>query len=156
MAYAHFLIPAEGGEAEQRFQKFIDAHAILKVEQRFVERSEGLFWCYAVHYDSGPPRSNESTSTSWKKRELGKDRIDYEKELSPENFALYVKLRDWRAEAATEAAIPVFSIFHNATLAEITKKRPKNIKELQEIPKVGEGKAEKYGGAVLELVNPKP
>ncbi|MDF1816772.1 MAG: hypothetical protein P1V20_31505 [Verrucomicrobiales bacterium] len=79
MAYAHFLIPAEGGEAEKRFQKFIEAHAILKVEQRFVERSEGLFWCYAVHYDS-KSAGMSNVSPGWKKRELGKDRIDYEKE----------------------------------------------------------------------------
>lgn len=154
MPYAHFLIPAEGGEAEKRFDQFIASHAILKVEQRFVERSEGLFWCYAVHYHSKQAEPTDSTPT-WKKRELGKDRIDYEKELSPEDFALYVKLRDWRAETAAEAAIPVFSIFHNATLAEIAKRRPNDSKELQKIPKVGEGKAEKYGEVVLDLVNPK-
>jgi hypothetical protein len=41
VAYAHFLIPAEGGDAEKRLQEFLRTHVVLKVEQRFAERPEG-------------------------------------------------------------------------------------------------------------------
>ncbi len=93
MAYTHFLVPAEGGEAEKRLDVFLRSHAILKIEQRFVDRAEGVFWAYAIHYDALPA----SPAAAMPKRELGKDRVDYEKVLSEADFAVYVKLRDWRS-----------------------------------------------------------
>jgi superfamily II DNA helicase RecQ len=119
MAYVHFLVPAEGGDAEKRLQDFLRTHAVLKIEQRFAEQPDGLYWCYAIHYDEAPA-ARESTVP---KRELAKDRIDYQKVLSEQDFAVYVRLRDWRMALATEQSVPPFSIFHNATLAEIAKAR---------------------------------
>jgi len=98
MPYSHFLIPAEGGEAEKRLDVFLRSHAILKIEQRFVDRPESAFWAYAIHYDPLPAVSTSVTSVP--KRELGKDRVDYEKVLGERDFALFVKLRDWRAGLA--------------------------------------------------------
>ena len=41
MPYAHFLVPAEGGDTEQRLREFLRQRAVLKIEQRFVDRPEG-------------------------------------------------------------------------------------------------------------------
>lgn len=148
MAYAHFLVPAEGGDAEKRLQDFLRTHAVIRIKQRFVDNVEGAFWAYAVHYDELPG----SREASGPQRELGKDRIDYQKTLSETDFALYVKLRDWRKEQAEAQGVPPFSIFHNATLAAIAVARPGTMAGLREISGVGEGKAERYGEAVLKIV----
>jgi len=37
----------------------------------------------------------------------------YREVLSPEDFALFVKLRDWRKQAAEKEAVPVYTIFTN-------------------------------------------
>jgi superfamily II DNA helicase RecQ len=150
MPYTHFLIPAEGGDAEKRLDVFLRSHAILKIEQRFVDRPEGAFWAYAIHYDPLPAASGSVSAAP--KRELGKDRIDYEKVLGERDFALYVKLRDWRSGLAEQQSVPVFSIFHNATLAAIAQARPTTREALRDVPGVGEGKAERYGAAVLALI----
>jgi len=63
-----------------------------------------------------PPGTKEPTAPQ---RELGKYRVDYQKLLSEPEFALYVKLRDWRKTQSEEQGVPPFSIFHNATLASI-------------------------------------
>jgi len=136
MPYAHFLISAEGGETEQRLQDFLRRHAILKVEQRFVDRPDGLFWAYAVHYDVAQVQTGSAPPA----RQLGKDRIDYQQKLSEPDFALYVKLRDWRKELSEKEGIPPFSVFHNATLASIAEARPADAKALQEISGVGAGR----------------
>ena len=149
MAYTHFLIPAEGGDGEKRLHEFLRTHAVLKIEQRFVDRPEGAFWAYAIHYDALPA----SPSPAIPKRELGKDRVDYEKVLNEGDFALYVKLRDWRMTVATEQSLPPFAIFHNATLAEIAKARPTSLETLRDVAGVGEGKAARFGAALLSLLD---
>lgn len=148
MGYAHFLIPAEGGDAEKRLNEFLRTHAVLKMELRFAERLEGLFWVYAIHYDEAPGARDSSAP----QRELGKDRIDYQQTLSEPDFALYVKLRDWRKAVAEEQGVPQFSIFHNATLAAIAQARPASAESLRELSGVGEGKGSRYGEAVLKIV----
>jgi len=43
-------------------------------------------------------------------------------------------------------------VFHNATLAAIAEQRPSTVSALQKISGVGEGKAERYGEAVLGIL----
>lgn len=148
MPYAHFLVPAEGGDAEQRLRDFLRQRAVLKIEQRFVDRPEGAFWAYAVHYDEGSMAKGLAPAG----RLLGKDRVDYQKVLSEGDFALYVKLRDWRRELAEKEGLPPFSIFHNAAMAAIAQARPRTAVELQQIEGIGSGKVERYAEAVLQLV----
>ncbi|RFC47227.1 MAG: hypothetical protein DVB23_001180 [Verrucomicrobia bacterium] len=42
MKYAHFHVPAWGGDQETRLNVFLRSHAILKIEQRFEDRPERL------------------------------------------------------------------------------------------------------------------
>ena len=61
-------------------------------------------------------------------------------------------LRAWRREEATRQAVPPYVIFHDRTLAEIAAGKPKSAAALGRIGGVGQGKLERYGAAVLELV----
>jgi len=66
--------------------------------------------------------------------------------------ALFAALRAWRRERASEQHVPPYVIFHDATLADIARKRPKNSNDLKEVSGVGQRKLQRYGAAVLELV----
>ena len=66
--------------------------------------------------------------------------------------ALFAALRTWRRERASEQHVPPYVIFHDATLADITRKRPKNLEDLKDVSGIGQSKIQRYGAAVLELV----
>src|SRR5262245_45425110 len=55
-------------------------------------------------------------------------------------------------EGANEPHVPPYVIFHDATLADIARKRPKNSNDLKDVSGVGQSKIQRYGAAVLELV----
>jgi ATP-dependent DNA helicase RecQ len=47
-------------------------------------------------------------------------------------------------------------IFHDAILIEIARRRPASLAALAQIPGIGGSKLERYGGAVIALVNDVP
>lgn len=147
MPYAHFLVPCEGGEAEDRLNHFLAAHAILKLEQELVRLEGEAFWAYAIRYDEheGATRRTPGAKTAT-------DRIDYREKLGERDFSLYLKLRDWRKERADKAGTVPFALFTNAHLADIAKKRPATLAALGEIDGVGPGRLQSYGAEVLKLV----
>jgi ATP-dependent DNA helicase RecQ len=65
---------------------------------------------------------------------------------------LFEALRAWRRDRAAEQHVPPYVIFHDATLADIARQRPKNKDELKSVSGVGQSKLQRYGAAVLELV----
>jgi superfamily II DNA helicase RecQ len=62
------------------------------------------------------------------------------------------KLRAWRRERAREDGVPPYVVFHDSVLHQIADARPSSIGELSQIPGVGPAKLERYGEAVLALV----
>ena len=61
-------------------------------------------------------------------------------------------LRRWRLERATADGIPAYVVFHDRTLAEIARLRPRNEGELAEVSGVGPAKLERYGEEVLRAL----
>ncbi|MDX2238093.1 MAG: DNA helicase RecQ [Hyphomonadaceae bacterium] len=66
--------------------------------------------------------------------------------------ALFQALRAWRREAAAKAGAPPYVIFHDQTLADITRQKPESLRALGAISGIGEAKLAKYGEAVLEVL----
>src|SRR5262245_6337319 len=61
-------------------------------------------------------------------------------------------LRGWRREAAAARGVPPYTIFHDATLRDVSRVRPTRPELLHMISGVGEVKLRDYGPAVLNLV----
>ncbi|MCE5250402.1 HRDC domain-containing protein [bacterium] len=78
-------------------------------------------------------------------------KIDYREKLSEEDFEVFSRLRDLRKEIAEREGVPVYSIFTNAQIAEMVERRVKTMTSLQDIPGIGAGKTEKYGGEFLDM-----
>jgi ATP-dependent DNA helicase RecQ len=66
---------------------------------------------------------------------------------------LFDKLRDWRRAEAQAQSVPAYVIFQDRTLVEIAAVRPRSLDQLASVPGVGRTKLERYGGAVLGLIN---
>jgi ATP-dependent DNA helicase RecQ len=72
--------------------------------------------------------------------------------LAPEAERLWQRLREWRAGVAKEHGVPAYVVFHDATLAELARARPRTEAALGQISGVGARKLERYGAALLELL----
>jgi DNA helicase-2/ATP-dependent DNA helicase PcrA len=65
---------------------------------------------------------------------------------------LLESLKQWRASAARAAGVPAYVLMHDTTLAAIAEARPADTAELLGVPGVGPVKSERYGQALLEVV----
>jgi len=72
--------------------------------------------------------------------------------LDPADTLLFTKLKAERGALARAQGLPAFIIFHDTTLIQIAKARPRTLDDLQKIPGMGRSKIEKYGGNILEAV----
>jgi len=79
-------------------------------------------------------------------------KVDYRKELSPEDFAVFSDLREMRKRAAAEENVPVYSVFSNDHLAQMVKTRANTAVMLRAIPGIAEGKLGKYGDRFLGVL----
>jgi ATP-dependent DNA helicase RecQ len=71
---------------------------------------------------------------------------------TPQQSALFGRLRALRGEIARKEAIPPYCVFHDRTLLELARRRPTSETDLLDIPGVGPSKLEKYGAEVLRVL----
>ena len=72
--------------------------------------------------------------------------------LSGEERSLLNALRLLRTDLAREGNLPPYTIFSDATLEDMAKKKPKTLLEFKRVSGVGELKARWYGGAFLHRI----
>ena len=70
----------------------------------------------------------------------------------PQTQTLFEALRAWRRDQARLQSVPPYVIFHDKTLLEIAQMRPADLQRLGEVSGVGQGKLDRYGAAVLDVV----
>jgi ATP-dependent DNA helicase RecQ len=57
--------------------------------------------------------------------------------------------KQWRRQAAQRAGVPAYIVLSDASLEELCRKRPSNLRELLGVSGIGERKAELYGGEIF-------
>jgi len=72
--------------------------------------------------------------------------------LPAADAGLLEKLKAWRLQQARVQSVPAFVIFHDKTLTEIAAARPADLDALGEISGIGAKKLERYGAALLAVV----
>ncbi|MFV1983608.1 MAG: DNA helicase RecQ [Thiohalomonadales bacterium] len=65
---------------------------------------------------------------------------------------LFKTLREQRSRLAKELSVPPYIIFHDTTLIEMAKQRPKTLNDMLHISGVGEKKLEKFGSDFLDII----
>jgi ATP-dependent DNA helicase RecQ len=73
-------------------------------------------------------------------------------ELDPAAHAVFEALRRWRLEDAQRAGVPAYVVASDRTLRDIALLKPRTLAELKRAHGVGDQKADRYGGAILEVV----
>ena len=72
--------------------------------------------------------------------------------VKPEEERLWEALREERLKFSREQNVPPYVIFHDATLLEMLKRRPKTLDDFATISGVGAHKLERYGKAFLAVL----
>ena len=70
-----------------------------------------------------------------------------------ESAGRLARLKAWRTAEAKRLGLPAYVVLHDATLAEIATRQPRDTEALAGIPGIGSRKLERYGDALLALVN---
>ncbi|HTH29636.1 MAG TPA: RQC domain-containing protein, partial [Sphingobium sp.] len=73
-------------------------------------------------------------------------------EANPVGDPLFEALRACRRDLALEAGVPPYVIFHDSTLRDMARQRPRTDADLAHISGVGTRKREAYGRAFLEVI----
>ncbi len=71
---------------------------------------------------------------------------------SAEDEALWAALRGLRTELARAQNVPPYVVFHDATLAEMVRRRPQTLDELGAVSGIGERKLAAFGEQFLAAI----
>jgi len=142
-----FVLPIKNVEpAEAELNRFLRGNRILAVTKEFVNNGENSFWSIAVEY------LDPATGNAGARQNRRGDRVDYREVLSDSEFRVFVQLRELRKEIANKEAMPVYAVFTNEQLAEMSRRLPGSKAALAQIDGIGEAKTAKYGQIFLEKI----
>jgi len=142
-----FRIPVNGpDDAEESFNRFLRSHRVLAVHREFVAQGECSYWALAVEHLA------DVVNTVPRKENIRREKPDYRQILSPDDFARFATLREWRKQSAQAVAVPVYTILTNEQMAEIARNNCRTKADLERIDGVGQGRIEKYGSEILALL----
>ncbi len=144
--YRFFSIPLKY-ESESELNHFLKTVRMTAIHRELVCQQGQYYWAIAVEYITGDGKGGqEGGGTAVKKK------IDYKEVLSPEDFSIFARLRDWRKETAGKEAVQLYTVFTNDQLAAMVEKKITAKAGLKEIDGVGDARVEKYGDAVIAIL----
>ena len=73
--------------------------------------------------------------------------------LSQPEMALLTRLKAARSELAQRQNVPAFMIFHDKTLRDMARQRPKSMNEMASVHGVGKAKLGRFGAVFLDIIN---
>ncbi|OQX17615.1 MAG: hypothetical protein BWK80_39380 [Desulfobacteraceae bacterium IS3] len=149
LQYKFFIIPtADSAQAESELNRFLRSVRVITIHREFVANGQNTFWSMAVEYLHDGVHSETASS--------GKRKVDYKEVLSPEDFTLFSKLREWRKNTADQEGIAMYLILTNEQMAKIAEKRITTEAALKEVAGVSDTRAKKYSEAVIKIVSEFP
>ena len=133
----------------------VDGHGGLQLTDacRPVLRGEESLWLRRETATS-PARRSRGAKAPGDKSGTGKAAAgSFE---SAEDQALWAALRGLRLELARAQNVPPYVVFHDATLAEMVRRRPQTLEELGAVSGIGERKLAAFGQQFLALIQGHP
>jgi superfamily II DNA helicase RecQ len=148
MSYQNFVVPVhDDGSAIAERNGFLRSHKVLNGDRRWVDVGTQAFWVFCVDYlerGTGGPQAGKGGTARGK--------VDYREVLSPEDFAVFARLRQMRKEISQAEAVPVYTVFTNEQLAQIVQTRAITKAALESIAGIGDARIEKYGARFLDFL----
>jgi len=151
MQYKIFSLPFSGDvDREEEMNLFLRQHRVVNVAREVTSVNGNSFWTFCIEFlEGGKPQTSSNAPSAFKSKS---PKINYREVLSEDDFAIYAALRDRRKEVSVQDVVPVYTICTNEQLAFFAQNRPETRDGLLKCPGFGEGKADRYGEAILEIV----
>ena len=126
---------------QNRMNEFLDSVEVKLTSTNFVTTGTNDYWSAVVFYDlkTKTEKSKEDKSTF--------------EDLSENEKEIFSALKHWRNDLAKDLGWSAFRICHNAHLLAIAEAKPQSIVELIQVKGFGEVRTEKYGEAILAVLN---
>ena len=93
----------------------------------------------------------DKATTVSKRREKPEKKIIQESS-DIENMELYRALVEWRRKKAAELGLPAYAVLQQTAIIGLSNNMPKNERELLRIKCIGKKTVEKYGDAIMEIL----
>ena len=145
----HFAtIPMHDGESEEEaLNAFLASHRVIGIERQFVVDGPRSAWAVCVSWVDGEARASATPGTAGRK-----GRVDDREALTPEQFAVFVRLREARKGMAERDGVPPYAVVTNEQMAEMVRRGVGTVTELGAIEGVGPSRVEKYGAELLAVL----
>lgn len=137
-----YIAMTDEGTMQDRLNAFLRAHRVLAVRQR--DFPEG--WGFCVEWMDGVAAAPRWEGGNPYQRE----KVDYMKVLSPEEFTRFSVYRTRRKEIAEQDGVKPFVVMTDAQMAELAKVVSPTVADLKKIEGFGEARAGKYATRLLE------
>ncbi len=148
MAYNFFMIPTTNSDSHVKvLNAFLNSHAIVHIDRRFVDCGENSHWVLAIEYISS------YGGNSMDKKVQKRNRVEYKEILTSEEFKKYEQLREWRKKVADAESVPLYAILNNEHIADIVRSDVKTKSDLTNIKNIGEAKMQKYGDSIFAVLH---
>jgi len=147
MRFRVFQYPLPTGGELGDLNSFLGSQRIATVAHHVAATPHGAMLIFVVEVADGPAHRGQSGE---------KAKIDYRETLSPDQFALFTRLRAARKEWADAEGLPVYALFTNAQLARIAAGSFATAADLARIEGLGPARVERYAERLLSIVNPLP
>lgn len=137
-----FTVSCLGGEEQnEEMNRFLRANKVVCIEKQFCTINGNAYWSFCIEFLNTPqvPCQGER-----------REKIDYKNVLDEATFLVFSRLRAIRKAIADEEAIPAFSVFTDAELAEISKLKEITEGSVRSIQGIGEKRVEKYAKRMIE------
>lgn len=142
-----YTIPIIDSDAYvEEMNLFLRSHRVVDIRKELVQNEHIAYWSFCITYLLGNSSSGQGEK---------KERIDYKQVLDELTFARFSTLREIRKQIANNDAVPAYSVFTDAELAEFAKIDVLTPAALKKVEGVGEKRMEKYGLQLIELYEKK-
>jgi superfamily II DNA helicase RecQ len=153
MQMRFFQLPIfDAGTGADELNRFLRTHRVLRVQREMVVVAGSAVWAICVEYLDGKVSLEERGGRGVGEVRREGHKIDYRQVLSPEDFVVFSALRDFRRSVAQSDGVAIWSVFTNEQISQIAQKRPQTREELMQVPGVGDGRVDRYGEQVLNVV----
>lgn len=144
MAYAFFHVPTDASpQVAAPLNAFLGTRRIVRVTREWCGAGKEGGWAFCIEYLEGAASAAAESATT---------KVDYKETLPPEQFEVFARLRTLRKNLAEREGQPVFAIFTNAQLADISQRGCRTLADIKAIPGIGESRVAKYGAEVLAVL----